>query len=399
MVRRRIIVLAAAFAIATAASTAIAEQRGGKDGKEQQPKRSKQEQVEIDQLVKTVDGVMAGQPAPGDIQMSLTPYFLKSQEQRTFVPFVLDVQSLPATDVALYVRVVQAGGSSPSAADSAADSAAAAAAAQPKPTDKPDAGKPPARPEYPWDDIHFISAAQLSGAAVTTATATTGQPASPTQTDSSVDRKAGGAPGRIYRVFMAPPGTYDVYIAMKEREPEKGPKPATGPRMGVLKTQVTVPDFWNGDLMTSSVIVADKVNVLTAMPSPEEARERPFVFGAQELVPAADTAFSKEEQLATFFQVYNAQLDPAGQPNLILEYNFHRTEDGVEKFFNKTAPQEVNASMLPPTFDPTKFPVPGGIEVPLKSFPEGEYRLEIKVTDKVSGKVVTRDVNFTVKAS
>jgi hypothetical protein len=37
--------------------------------------------------------------------------------------------------------------------------------------------------------------------------------------------------------------------------------------------------------------------------------------------------------------------------------------------------------------------------VPLKSFPEGDYRLEIKVTDKVSGKVVTRDVNFSVKAS
>jgi hypothetical protein len=190
-----------------------------------------------------------------------------------------------------------------------------------------------------------------------------------------------------------------VYIAMKERVPEKGPKPAGDPKIGVLKTQVTVPDFWNGDLTTSSIIVADQVNVLTAMPSPEEARERPFVFGAQELIPAADTAFGQGEQLATFFQVYNAQLDEAGKPNLLLEYNFHRTEGGAEKFFNKTAPQEVNASMLPPTFDPTKFPVPGGIEVPLKSFPEGDYRLEIKVTDKVSGKVVTRDVNFTVKAS
>ena len=55
--------------------------------------------------------------------------------------------------------------------------------------------------------------------------------------------------------------------------------------------------------------------------------------------------------------------------------------------------------MLPPTFDPAKFPVPGGIEVPLASFPEGEYRLEIKVTDKVSGKDPDRDVNFTVKAA
>lgn len=339
MVRRRVIALAAAVAIATAASTAFAEQRGGS---KDEPKRSKQEQAEIEQLVKLVDGMMAGEPAPSDIQMSLTPFFLKSQEQRTFVPFVLDVTGAPATDAALYVRVVD-----PSAA--------------------PDAKTK--KVEYPWDDIHFLTAAQVSE-----------------------------NEGELHRVFMAPPGTYDVYVAMKERTPEKGGKD-TAPKMGVLKQTVTVPDFWNGELMTSSVIVADKVNVLTAMPSPEEARERPFVFGAQELLPASDTAFGKDEQLATFFQVYNAALDPNGKPDLVLEYNFHRKEEGAEKFFNKTAPQNVNAAMLPPTFDPTKFPVPGGIEVPLKSFPEGEYRLEIKVTDKVNGKVVTRDVPFTVKGS
>jgi hypothetical protein len=338
MVRRRVITLAVVAMFAMVSSTAIAEQRGG-DNKNQ-PKRSKQEQQEIEQLVKLIDGVMAGQPAPGEIQMAITPYFLKSQEQRTFVPFVLTVTGAPATDSALYVRVVN-----PSA--------------EPDPKTK--------KVEYPWDDIHFLTAAQLNS-----------------------------AQGRLHRVFMAPPGTYDVYIALKERIGEKAPKNAVA-KTGVLKTQVTVPDFWSGELTTSSVIVADKVNVLTAMPSPEEARERPFVFGAQELIPAGDAAFGKEEQLATFFQVYNAALDEAGKPNLVLEYNFHRKEGGAEKFFNKTAPQAVNASMLPPTFDPAKFPVPGGIEVPLKSFPEGEYRLEIKVTDKVNGKVVTRDVPFTVK--
>ena len=206
--------------------------------------------------------------------------------------------------------------------------------------------------EYPWDDIHFLPAAQVAG-----------------------------ANGRLNRVFMATPGTYDVYVAMKERLPEKAPKGAVA-KIGVLKTQVTVPDFWNGELTTSSVIVTDKVNILTAAPSPEEARERPFVFGAQELIPAADPIFLKSEQLATFFQVYNASLDSAGKPNLVMEYNFHRKEGGAEKFFNKTNPQTINASNLPPTFDPAKFPVPGGIEVPLKTFPEGEYRLEIKITDK-----------------
>jgi hypothetical protein len=285
-----------------------------------------------------VDGVMAGQPAPSDIQFALTPFFLKSQEQRTFVPFTLDVKGAPQTDVAMYVRVVNP-------------------AAQPDPKTK--------KIEFPWDDIHFIPA-------------------------------GGVASGKLQRVFMAAPGTYDVYIAMKERLPERAPKGAVA-KIGVLKTQVTVPDFWSGELATSSIIVTDKVNVLNAPVNPDEGRERPFVFGSQELVPANDMEFKKSEMLATFFQVYNAGLGSDGKPNLVMEYNFHRKENGAEKFFNKTNPQTINASVLPPTFDPTKFPVPGGIEVPLTSFPEGEYRLEIKIVDKASGKTLTKDINFTVK--
>ena len=338
MSSRRVVALIAVVAFAVVGSAVHAQQAPKPDTK----KRSKQEQQEIEQLVKTVDGVMAGQPAPSDVQMTLTPFFLKSQEQRTFVPFVLDVKGGPAGETAMYVRVVN-----PSAT--------------PDPKTK--------KVEYPWDDIHFLTAAQVAS-----------------------------ANGRLNRVFMATPGTYDVYVAMKERLGEKAPRGAVA-KMGVLKTQVTVPDFWSGELSTSSVIVTDKVNILTAAPNPEEARERPFVFGAQELIPANDMIFLKDEQLATFFQVYNASLDSGGKPNLVMEYNFHRKEGGAEKFFNKTNPQNINATNLPPTFDPAKFPVPGGIEVPLKTFPEGEYRLEIKITDKNSNKTVTRDVNFTVKAA
>jgi hypothetical protein len=336
MVRRRVIAVAVALAVASA-GVVLAQQ-----AKPNTQKRNRQEQAEIEQLVKLIDGVMAGQPAPSDIQMTLTPFFLKSQEQRTFVPFTLDVKGAPATDVALYVRVVNP-------------------AAEPDPKTK--------KIEYPWDDIHFVRAAALSG-------------------DDT----------RLNRVFMATPGTYDVYVAMKERLPERAPRGAVA-KMGVLKTSVTVPDFWNGELNTSSIIVTDKVNMLTAAPSAEEARERPFVFGAQELIPAADQVFLKSEQLATFFQVYNSGLDSAGKPNLVMEYNFHRKEGTAEKFFNKTNPQTISAANLPPTFDPAKFPVPGGIEVPLTTFPEGDYRLEIKITDKNNGKTLTRDVNFTVKAS
>ncbi|MEP7119183.1 MAG: hypothetical protein ABI880_16465, partial [Acidobacteriota bacterium] len=151
------------------------------------------------------------------------------------------------------------------------------------------------------------------------------------------------------------------------------------------------------EFTTSSVLVADKVNILTQPLSQDEARERPFAFGLQELEPAADNIFTKAEELSIFFQVYNPGLNANGKPNLTLEYSFLRKEGADEKFFNKTNPQDVNETNLPPQFDPAKFPVPGGITVPLKSFAEGDYRLEIKVTDKTSSKVLTRSVPFVVK--
>jgi hypothetical protein len=333
MAIRRLVALA--VAVALSGTFALAQ-----SAKPDTKKRSKQEQQEIEQIVKAVDGVMAGQPAPTDIGMSITPYFLKSQEARTFVPFVLDVTDAPAADVAMYIRVVNP-------------------AAEPDPKAK--------KVEYPWDDIHFVSAAQL-------------------------------ASGKLNRVFMAVPGTYDVYLAMKERLPEKAPKTQVA-KMGVVKQQIVVPDFMNAELNTSSVLVTDKVNMLEAPLGAEEARERPFVFGTQELLPAADMEFLKNEELSIFFQVYNAGLDQAGKPNIVMEYEFHKKEGDAEKFFNKTNPQNINASNLPPQFDPAKFPVPGGITVPLASFGEGTFRLAIKISDKVSGKTLTRDVNFVVKAS
>lgn len=335
MVIRR--AMAVAVALVVSASLAVAQQA---PAKKDEKKRSKAEQQEIEAVVKLVDGVMAGQPAPTDVTMSVEPFFMKSQEARTFVPFVLTINNAPKTDAALYVRVVNP-------------------AAVPDPKAK--------KVEYPWDDIHFVSGTQLAGDKVL-----------------------------LNRVFMATAGTYDVYIAFKERLPEKAPKNAV-PKMGVLKTQVIVPDFYNAELNTSTILVADKVNMLTAPVGLEEARERPFVFGLQELLPAPDMEFKKAEELSIFFQVYNAGLDPAGKPNLTMEYEFHKTEGGAEKFFNKTSPQAVNASNLPPQFEPAKFPVPGGISVPLTSFTDGQYRLAIKITDKAANKTLSRDVKFTVK--
>ncbi len=95
MFRSRVLAVLTAAVMTVSATAAFAQK------KDEKKKHSKQEQAEIEQLVKLVDGVMAGQPAPTDITLAITPFFLKSQEARTFVPFVLSATGAPASDGAM----------------------------------------------------------------------------------------------------------------------------------------------------------------------------------------------------------------------------------------------------------------------------------------------------------
>jgi hypothetical protein len=163
----------------------------------------------------------------------------------------------------------------------------------------------------------------------------------------------------------------------------------------LLRHEITVPDFGVAELTTSSVIVARSVEQVTAPPTDQESN--PYVFGPMRIVPSPDGKFGKSAELSVIFWIYGAQPAATGKPDVTIDYNFHQKLAEGEKYFNKTAPQQLNAQTLPAEFSVAAgHQLPGSLVVPLTSFPAGDYRLEIKVTDKASGKSVTQNVNFTV---
>jgi hypothetical protein len=222
----------------------------------------------------------------------------------------------------------------------------------------------PAAPTYPWDNVNFI---EVRG------------------------------DGRISRAIALKPGEYEMFLTMKERgplEPQRNQPPA---KMGMLRQSITVPDFTAADITTSSVLLGS-VEQIAAPLTPEQQQENPYTFGNMKVVPSADAKLKKSGELQVLFWVYGTQAN-AGKPDVQIEYNFHQKTPEGEKYFNKTAPQLLNASTLPPQFDVAAgHQLPGSLVVPLTSFPVGDYRLEIKVTDKLSGKSFTQNVNFTVEA-
>jgi hypothetical protein len=311
--------------------------------------------------------------APADFRIRWRNDFLKAQ-QGTFVPFTLVIDAAGALpDTALiYVRAVPR-------------APAAGSGSGRRTPDRAVAGRKPSSEtgQYPVDAI-FPAELKPDGSHV----------------------------ARVSRGFSIAPGDYDVYVVVRERPVVLAPKGQ--PRAAVLTQPLSVPDFWNGELTTSSVILADRLTTLSGPVTAEELVERPYVIGQNEITPATDDRFRRTEELVVVLLVYNQTVTTEKHFDLQVEYHFfqrvgtgrkaeaasaipHPPAREGERYFNHTDPQRFNPAIMGAQFDPTAGrPVLAGQGIPLGGFDQGDYRLAIKVTDLLSGKFVTRDVTFTV---
>jgi hypothetical protein len=348
---RRVLGIVTALTMLAASAPLDAQQRNNDNNR--RPQRNKTEQADVEALVRLVDGVSGGvQQAPTDVPIAWEAnHFVKGQDGITYLPFTLNIDrsKLSKSDVAFYVRVVNKG-------------AAAAAAAPPADAKSDDKNKPPARPTYPWDNISFIEV-----------------PSS----------------GKLQRAIALKPGEYEAFIAIKEKGTDQRNAPPS--KVGLLRKELTVPDFNVQELATSSILVANAIEVLNAPLPAAQQEENPYVFGPMKIGLSPDGKFSKSGELNLVFWIYGAGAATGGKPDVQIDYAFHQKLAEGEKYFNRTQPQTLNAQSLPPEFDVNAgHQLPGTLTVPLASFPSGDYRLEIKVTDKTNNKTVTQNVAFTV---
>jgi len=221
---RPVIALFILFAVAFA--PVLAQEQAQKVDK----KTEKAQQFDIQSVVSATEAAMAGQPAT-DIKIAFRNDALKAQEGKTYVPFTItfDQTQAPAGKMlTMFTRVV---------------SKAAVAAAPPADAKKGKDDKAKnLHPEYVYQDASFI---------------TLTPPASATE------------PYRISRAFAVAAGEYDVYVTLRERLPvDAKDREKTPTKAGVVKETITVPNFWSDELSTSSIIVADKVEPLSAPLTP-----------------------------------------------------------------------------------------------------------------------------------
>jgi hypothetical protein len=197
----------------------------------------------------------------------------------------------------------------------------------------------------------------------------------------------------IQRALELMPGDYDLYIAISEK-PAKDKK--APPSKAVVSTQpLTVPNLLSG-LSTSSIILAKDIQPAAgAQLSGQQQLDEPYTVSGYKIVPSAVSSFPKTGELLWVFYIYNEAEAANGKPDVGVDYNFFRA--GEDKPFVNMPSSAYNASNLPPEFNLSAghmvFVAQG---VPLTTFNPGDYKVQIKITDKTNNQSVTRDVPFTV---
>jgi hypothetical protein len=295
---------------------------------------------QVKPLFALVESVAAGAPAPADVELAWQCHFVDADAGVVLVPFTLDIRSgaFTAFPLAMYVRVVRRGAPAP----------------RPGPRD--------ALAQYPFEDAAIVE---------------------------------GPISGRINRAFTAPPGAYDVYVALTERAPS-----STVPaKVVVVKQAVDIPDLKSG-LTTSSIIVAERVDpdVTSSRPTYEQQLDDPHRLWGMRITPATRRTFRASEKLKVLFVVYHAQAQADDKPDVEVSYNLFRNSTGTGGDpLASIRPEIFSAATLSPAFSLGGGDlILAGRQIPLETLTPGAYRLEIVVTDRVARAAVRRVVPFSV---
>jgi GWxTD domain-containing protein len=172
------------------------------------------------------------------------------------------------------------------------------------------------------------------------------------------------------------PGLYTLYAGiMNDASSVHGSK----------VVDLDVPDLSSGELTISSVLMfSEGKQVGEAMGSPGKA----FLLGGYHFTPKRDMVYTQQDQLAGVFYAYNYGI-AGDKPNLTYQVTFFKESErrGATKeegFMLQTA------EMALTIFD---------ISLNLPNFKDpGSYKIAVKVTDHTSGKTLTKEIPFEMRA-
>lgn len=167
--------------------------------------------------------------------------------------------------------------------------------------------------------------------------------------------------------LILPPGNYKIDIVVRD---------VVSGKTGVVKLGFAVPRYPEGELSSSSLILATKLEPLNGrMPTGQ------FVLGSMKVIPNATGVFKQDQTMGVYMQVYNVAIDQATlRPSVDVSYVVTQKdkeimrvkEDGKNGYSTLNSQQIMLAHLLQ-----------------LKDLKPGMYDLSVVVNDQVANKTIT----------
>lgn len=167
------------------------------------------------------------------------------------------------------------------------------------------------------------------------------------------------------------PGRYTLLVGLEDR---------ASSRVGTSRKLIVIPDLTGTHLRLSSITLADRIDPLQVLPAPGT----PYILGNFLVVPKSSPEFRKTEPFQIYYQVYGVKMDEStGKQDLEIIYSFHRLEKGEYQFYGRQTILHSSSAAQ-------------GFSIPIDQWPEGEYRLDVSVTDHGSSETTVEQVKFKI---
>jgi GWxTD domain-containing protein len=163
------------------------------------------------------------------------------------------------------------------------------------------------------------------------------------------------------------PGNYKIDIVVRD---------VVSGKTGVIKQGFVVPRYPEGELSSSSLILATKLEPLNGrMPTGQ------FVLGSMKVIPNATGVFKQDQTMGVYMQVYNVAIDQATlRPSVDVSYvvtqrdkEIMRVKEDSKNSFSTLNSQQIMLAHL----------------LRLNTLKPGLYDLSVVVSDQISGKTIT----------
>jgi GWxTD domain-containing protein len=172
------------------------------------------------------------------------------------------------------------------------------------------------------------------------------------------------------------PGLYRLDIVVKD---------VNSGNVGVVNTNLRVPRYEDDKLSSSSLILADQIQRVSA----KDIGVGQFVLGDVKVRPKMDSTFATNDNLGIFLQIYNLKVDDkTHKANASVQYRVMKDKQSILKFDEGS--EQINQRGDELTLEKA---------LALKSLAPGKYKLEVQVTDNVTKESITPTADFTVKAA